>query len=80
MHADNRKKKDTLIFGKGPTDRLDDTTVSAETEYSINFQWTTTEILLKSTLQWKQQLFICHWSKSVSIQTEGFWNKRIVSG
>ena len=35
QHADNRKK--TLIFGKGPTDGLDDTTSPAEAEYSINF-------------------------------------------
>ena len=35
-HIDN-KKKDILILGKGPTDGLDDTTLTAEKEYSINF-------------------------------------------
>ena len=35
-HNDN-KKKDILILGKGPTDGLDDTTLTAEKEYSINF-------------------------------------------
>ena len=33
----NNKKKDILILGKGPTQRLDDTTLTAEAEYSINF-------------------------------------------
>ena len=36
MHIDN-KKKDILILGTGPTQGLEDTTLSAETQYSINF-------------------------------------------
>ena len=36
MHADNRKK-DISILGKGPTDGVDDTTITAKAEYSINF-------------------------------------------
>ena len=35
-HIDN-KKKDVLILGKGPTQALDDTTLTAEGQYSINF-------------------------------------------
>ena len=31
------KKKDILILGKGPTQRLDYTKLTAETPYSINF-------------------------------------------
>ena len=31
------KKKDILILGKGPTQELDDTTLTAEKEYAINF-------------------------------------------
>ena len=30
-------KKDILLFGKGPMQRLDDTILTAEAEYSINF-------------------------------------------
>ena len=30
-------KKDILILGKGPTEALDDTTMTAEAQYSINF-------------------------------------------
>ena len=33
----NNKKKDILIFGKGPRERLDDTKLTAEKEYAINF-------------------------------------------
>ena len=36
MHIDN-KKEDILILGIGPTQALDDTTLSAEAQYSINF-------------------------------------------
>ena len=36
VHTDNRNK-DILILGKGPTQGLDDTTLTAEAEYSINF-------------------------------------------
>ena len=36
VHLDN-KKKDNLILGKGPTQGLDDTTLTTEAQYSINF-------------------------------------------
>ena len=36
VHIDN-KRKDILILGKGPRQRLDDTTLTAETQHSINF-------------------------------------------
>ena len=36
FHADNRNK-DILVLGKGPTDWIDDTTLTAEAEYSINY-------------------------------------------
>ena len=36
VHIDN-KKKDILILGKFPTQGLDDTSLTAEKEYSINF-------------------------------------------
>ena len=35
-HIDN-KGKDILILGKGPTQRLDDTTLKAEAKYSISY-------------------------------------------
>ena len=36
VHIDN-KKKDILILGKGPIQRLHDTMLSAEAQYLINF-------------------------------------------
>ena len=36
VHIDN-KNKDTLVLCKRPTQGLDDTTLTAEAEYSINF-------------------------------------------
>ena len=33
----NNKGKDILILGEGPTQELDDTTLTAEAKYSINF-------------------------------------------
>ena len=36
VHIDN-KKKDILILGKGPTQGLDDPTLTAEAQYSITF-------------------------------------------
>ena len=36
VHVDN-KKKDNLILGKGPTQRLGEHSLSAEIMYSINF-------------------------------------------
>ena len=36
VHA-NDKNKDILIFGKGQTKGLDNTSLIAEAEYSINF-------------------------------------------
>ena len=35
-HVDN-KTKDILILGEGPTQRLNDTTLTAEAKYPINF-------------------------------------------
>ena len=36
VHIGN-KNKDILILGEGPTQGLDDTTLTAEANYSINF-------------------------------------------
>ena len=36
VHIDN-KNKDSSIFGKGPTQRLDDTMLTAKAQYSFNF-------------------------------------------
>ena len=35
LHTDNRKK-DVSVLAKGPTNRLDDTTITAEAKYYVN--------------------------------------------
>ena len=49
VHIDN-KGEDILILGKGPTKRYDDTTLTAETKYLINFSRSQKKYLFKSTL------------------------------
>ena len=51
MHTDDRMK-DILVHGEGPTGRLDDTTITSETKYSVNI----TKVRKKS--QCSQQFFI----------------------
>ena len=46
----NNKKKDILILEKGPADGLDDTRLSTEKEYSINFTEQSKKKLFKPTL------------------------------
>ena len=57
VHIDNRKK-DILILGKGSAQGLDDTSLNAAAKYSISFTKQGKKFYFKSTLQWKQQLFI----------------------
>ena len=46
----NSKGKDMLILGEGPTQGLDDTTLTAEAKYLINFTQSEKKICIKSTL------------------------------
>ena len=43
----NNKKIDILILGEGPTQRLDDTTLTAEKKYSIKFTLTRKKFCLR---------------------------------
>ena len=45
VHIDN-KNKDIWILGEGPTQRLDDTILTAEAIYPINFTQTNTRFVL----------------------------------
>ena len=47
VHIDN-KNKDILILGKGPTQGLSDTTLTAKAKYPINF--TQSNFCIKSTI------------------------------
>ena len=57
VHVDN-KKKVISILGWGPTQGLGEHSLTAEKMYLINVT-VTKKKLLKPTLQWKKQLFIC---------------------
>ena len=46
VYIDNNGK-DTLIFGKRPTQGLDDTTLIAEDQYSVNFSRSNRKVCLK---------------------------------
>ena len=58
LHVDN-KNKDILIFGKGLTQGLGNTTLTAEAEYSINFS--RPQRKRENNLHYKKEnnLFIC---------------------
>ena len=49
MHANN-KNKHTLILGKEQTQGLDNTALTAEAEYSINFSRSQRKFYFKSSL------------------------------
>ena len=57
LHVDN-KWKDILVFGEGPAQVLDETTLTAEAKYPINFTQSRKRFLL-SALWWKQQFLFC---------------------
>ena len=46
----NSKRKDILILVEGPTQGLDDTTLTVETKYPINFTQSGKKTYIKSTL------------------------------
>ena len=57
VHIDN-KRKDILILGEGPTQGLDDTTLTVEAKYPISFIHPRKRFV-KTILLWKQQFLIC---------------------
>ena len=65
LHIDN-KKKDILILGIRPTQGLDDTTLTTESQYSISYSRSNKEILFKPALSWEQQLFLSMLQKHIN--------------
>ena len=58
VHIDN-KKKEILILGKGSTQVLDDTTLTAEVHYSINFSTSHIKFCLSLHYNWSNSfLFV----------------------
>ena len=58
VHTDN-KKKNILILGFGPTQGLDDTTLTAEPQYSIKFSRSNKKFFLSLHYNGSNSFFIC---------------------
>ena len=69
VHTDN-KKKGILILGVGPTQWLDDTTLLAESQYSINFLRSSRKFSLSFHYNESNSFFICQYHKNMSIKTK----------
>ena len=63
VQIDN-KKKDILILGVSPTQRLDDTALAAEAQYSIDFSRSNRKFYLKLHYNGKNKSFFVN----ISIQ------------
>ena len=57
LHIDN-KKKDILVLSKGPTQGLDDTMLTAEAQFLINFSRTNRKLCLSRHYNGSNILFI----------------------
>ena len=57
VHVDN-KGKDILILGEGPTQGLDDTTLTAEAKYPINFTQSGKRFVLSLHYNGSNSLFV----------------------
>ena len=55
VHIDN-KNKDILILGEGPTQGLDDTTLTAEANYPINFAQLRKRFVLRLQYQYYKNI------------------------
>ena len=64
LHVDN-KGKDILILGEGPTQRLDDTAITAEAKYPINF-----------TQSGKRFVLSLHYNESNSLKLQKYINAK----
>ena len=55
----NNKNKNILILGKGPTQGIDDTTLTAEAEYSINLSRSNRKFCLSLHYNGSNSFFVC---------------------
>ena len=55
----NDKNKNILILGKGPTQGIDDTTLTAEAEYSINLSRSNRKFCLSLHYNGSNSFFVC---------------------
>ena len=73
----NNKRKDFLIFGIGPTQRLFNTKLAAETEYSINFSISKRKFCLGLHYNGSNSFLFVNCAKNISIQSKRFGYKKL---
>ena len=71
VHLDN-KGKDILILGKGPTQGLDETTLTAEAQYSINLSRSNRKFCLNLHYNGSNSFLFVNSTKNISIQSKQF--------
>ena len=76
MHADN-KGKDILILGEGPTQWLDDSTLTEEAKYSINFTQSRKRFVLSLHYNWNNSFLFVNATKVYQFKAEKLRNKRL---
>ena len=70
-------KKDTLILGKGLKQGLNDTVLTAESEYSINFSRSHSKFCLGCIIMGATFFYVlCY--RNISIQSKRFWDEKIL--
>ena len=71
------KKKSILVFRKGLTQELDDTTITTEAEYSIYYSRSQTNFGLRFHYKVNNSFLFANATKIISIQSKRFGNKTI---
>ena len=70
VHID-KNKKDILIIGKGPTQRLDDTMLTAQAQYSIYFSGSNRKFCLRLHYNWINSFLLVSTTKMYQFKVKG---------
>ena len=68
----NNKNKDILILSEALKQGLDDTTLTAEDTYPVNFVQSGKRFVLSLHYNWSNSLY-----QNISIQSKRLWNRRL---
>ena len=71
------KKRISFIFGKGPTQELDDTTITAEAQYSINFSRSNRKFYLSLHYNGSNSFYLLMLQKHISSEQKILKQKNI---
>ena len=70
----DNKNKAILILGEGPTEELDNTTLTGEAKYPINFTQPNKRFVLSLHQNWRNSFLFVNATENISIQSKGLWN------